>query len=118
VTFEEILNEAVAMLQRQSRVSYRALKRQFDLDDDYLEDLKNEILYTQSLVLEDGERGLIWTSEVAPKQDRAKSSLSWEKQGSESHGCCWNSIGSSTVEKRPGSKAMRCPLVKPWHFTR
>jgi class 3 adenylate cyclase len=66
VTFEEILNEAVAMLQRQSRVSYRALKRQFDLDDDYLEDLKNEILYTQSLVLEDGERGLIWTGETAP----------------------------------------------------
>ncbi len=43
MTFEEVLNEAVAMLKRQGRVSYRALKRQFDLDDDYLEDLKEAL---------------------------------------------------------------------------
>ena len=30
MTFEEILNQALAMLQRQGRVSYRALKRQFE----------------------------------------------------------------------------------------
>ena len=28
MTFEEILNQAIALLQRQGRVSYRALKRQ------------------------------------------------------------------------------------------
>ena len=32
------------MLQRQGRVSYRALKRQFDLDDAYIDDLKFEII--------------------------------------------------------------------------
>ena len=63
VTFEEILNEAVAMLKRQGRESYRALKRQFDLDDGYLDDLKGEILYTQFDVDEDGDRGLVWTGE-------------------------------------------------------
>jgi hypothetical protein len=36
VTFEELLNQALAMLQRQGRVSYRALKRQFSLDDAYI----------------------------------------------------------------------------------
>ena len=45
MTFEDVLNEAVAMLQRQGRVSYRALKRQFALEDDYLEDLKEAVLY-------------------------------------------------------------------------
>lgn len=35
MTFEEILNQAMALLQRQGRVSYRALKRQFDLDKAY-----------------------------------------------------------------------------------
>ena len=40
MAFEEILNQALAMLQRQGRVSYRALKRQFHLDDAYIEDLK------------------------------------------------------------------------------
>jgi hypothetical protein len=36
VTFKEILAQAVEGLQQDGRVSYRALKRQFDLDDDYL----------------------------------------------------------------------------------
>jgi hypothetical protein len=33
MTFEEVLHQALALLQRQGRVSYRALKRQFSLDD-------------------------------------------------------------------------------------
>ena len=40
MTFEEILEQAIAMLQRRGRLTYRALKRQFDLDDAYLDDLK------------------------------------------------------------------------------
>jgi len=40
MTFEEILNQAVAMLQRRGRMTYRMLKRQFQLDDAALEDLK------------------------------------------------------------------------------
>ena len=40
MTFEEILDQALAMLQRRGRVTCRTLKRQFNLDDDALEDLK------------------------------------------------------------------------------
>src|SRR6266511_1291299 len=40
MTFDAILAQVVDLLQRQGRVSYRALKRRFGLDDDYLEDLK------------------------------------------------------------------------------
>lgn len=36
MTFDEILQQTVTLLQRQGRVSYRALKRRFALDDDYL----------------------------------------------------------------------------------
>ena len=39
MTFDEILAQVLELLQRQGRVSYRALKRRFDLDDEYLEDL-------------------------------------------------------------------------------
>jgi hypothetical protein len=39
MTFEEILDQAIAMLQRRGRLTYGALKRQFSLDDAYLEDL-------------------------------------------------------------------------------
>jgi hypothetical protein len=38
------LTQAIAMLQRLGRVSYRALKVQFQLDDDLLELLKDEIV--------------------------------------------------------------------------
>ena len=49
MTFEEILDHAIAMLQRRERVTYRALKRQFDLDDAFLEDLKEELIVGQHL---------------------------------------------------------------------
>ncbi len=51
MTFEEILDQAVAMLQRRGRIAYSALKRQFDLDDAYLEDLKDALLYAHPQVV-------------------------------------------------------------------
>jgi hypothetical protein len=52
MTFAEILDQAIAMLQRRGRVTYGALKRQFHLDDAYLEDLKAEIIKAQRLAVE------------------------------------------------------------------
>ena len=60
MTFEETLQQTIDILQNRGRVSYRALKRQFDLDDAYLEDLKEEILYTYPQVTEEAGRGLVW----------------------------------------------------------
>lgn len=37
--FYAVLAQVMELLQREGRVSYRALKRQCDRDDDYLEDL-------------------------------------------------------------------------------
>ena len=45
MTFEEILDQAIAMLQRRRRVTYRTLKLQFNLDEEHLEALKDELLY-------------------------------------------------------------------------
>ena len=45
MTFEEILDQAIAMLQRRGRLTYRTLQRQFHLDDAALEDLKDELIY-------------------------------------------------------------------------
>lgn len=63
MTFEEILQQTVDILQNRGKVSYRALQRQFELDDAYLVDLKDEILYAYPQVVDDG-RGLAWTSET------------------------------------------------------
>ena len=44
LTFDELSTQVLELLQRNGRVSYRALKRRFNLDNDYLEDLKAEII--------------------------------------------------------------------------
>ena len=62
MTFEEIYDQTVAMLQRRGRIAYSALKRQFDLDDDYLEDLKDAILFEHPVVDDEG-KGLFWKGE-------------------------------------------------------
>ena len=45
MTFGEMLEQVITLLKRQGRVSYSALKRRFDLGDDYLKDLKDELLH-------------------------------------------------------------------------
>jgi Adenylate and Guanylate cyclase catalytic domain len=52
MTFDEILAQVLDLLQRQGRVSYRALKRRFALDDDYVEDLKAEIIQAKRLAID------------------------------------------------------------------
>ena len=59
MTFDEILAQIIDLLKRQGRVSYSALKRRFDLDDDYLNDLKDEILFTSPQIVDEGGRGLV-----------------------------------------------------------
>jgi hypothetical protein len=66
MTFEEMLDHAMVMLQRRGRVTYRALKLQFSLDDDHLEALKDELLYAHPQVVDDNGRGLVYTGE--PRQ--------------------------------------------------
>jgi class 3 adenylate cyclase len=61
MTFDEILDRVLEMLQRRGRVSYRALKRQFDLDDAYLADLKAEIIEVHRLAVEQDGTMLVWT---------------------------------------------------------
>ncbi len=68
MTFEEILDQAVAMLQRRGRLTYRTLRRQFDLDDEALEDLKAELLFSHPVVDEAGQ-GIAWTGETEATQD-------------------------------------------------
>ena len=46
MTFEEIVDQAIAMLKRRGRVTYRTLQLQLDLDDEHLDALKDVILYS------------------------------------------------------------------------
>src|SRR5712691_5223055 len=65
MTFEEMLDQAIAMLQRRGRMTYRALQRQFNLADDVLADLAVEIIKAQRLAVDEGGEVLVWTGRSA-----------------------------------------------------
>src|SRR5438552_2177430 len=76
MTFEEVLEQALAMLQRQGRVSYRALKRQFGVDEAYLEDLKLEIIEIHQAAIDQDGTMLVWTGGSPPASAPAAPSAS------------------------------------------
>src|SRR5215468_8638136 len=66
MTFEEILDQAIAMLQRRGRVSYRTLTLQFHLDTESLEALKEELLEVHQLARDHDGKMLVWTGDNGP----------------------------------------------------
>jgi class 3 adenylate cyclase/predicted ATPase len=66
MTFDEILEQVIVLLQRQQRVAYGALKRRFNLDDAYLEDLKDELIYARQVAVDEDNRVLVWTDTSPP----------------------------------------------------
>ena len=65
-TFAEIRAQVLALLQQEGRVAYRVLKRQFALDDDYIEDLKADLIDAKRLALDEDGKVLVWTGGAAP----------------------------------------------------
>jgi class 3 adenylate cyclase len=64
--FYELLKQVLDLLRQRGRVSYRALKAQFHLDDDYLAALKDELIDAQHLASDEDGKVLVWTGGAAP----------------------------------------------------
>src|SRR5215831_16645018 len=62
--FYEILDQVVDLLRRRGRVTYRALKHEFQVDDAFLEDLKAEIITAQRLAVDEQGAVLVWVGEA------------------------------------------------------
>src|SRR5215813_11272034 len=58
--FDAILDQAIAILQRRGRLTYRALQYQFNLDDAGLEALKAELIDGQQVATDEGGKVLVW----------------------------------------------------------
>jgi class 3 adenylate cyclase/tetratricopeptide (TPR) repeat protein len=65
VDFVAVLDQVIALLHQRGRLTYRTLKRQFELDDVALEDLKEELIYGQRLAVDEDERVLVWIGDTA-----------------------------------------------------
>jgi len=76
MTFDEILTQVLTLLQRDRRISYRALKVRFNLDDDYLEGLRDELIEARQVAIDERGKVLVWTgaSSVASSEFQVPSS--------------------------------------------
>lgn len=63
MTFDEMLDQVRELLQSKGRVAYRALKRRFELDDDYLDDLKSELIKAERVAVDEDGEVLVWIGE-------------------------------------------------------
>ena len=54
-----VLDQVLALLRQRGRMTYRNLQRQFQLDDDALHDLTEELLYAYPEVRDDA--GAAWS---------------------------------------------------------
>ena len=65
VDFVAVVDQVIILLRQRGRVAYRTLKRQFQLDDEALEDLKIELIDSQRLATDEQGTVLVWTGEAA-----------------------------------------------------
>jgi class 3 adenylate cyclase/predicted ATPase len=79
VTFDELLAQVQELLRQEKRVSYRGLKRRFALDDEYLEDLKEELIGAKQLATDEDGRFLVWAGNRS--LESSVQSLESERQG-------------------------------------
>ena len=63
--FYAILDQVVTLLRQRQRVTYRALKRHFQLDDSVLEDLTVELIKGQRLAADEDGEVLVWIGDTA-----------------------------------------------------
>ena len=63
MTFDDLLAQVQALLQREQRLSYRALQRRFALEEADLEALKDELIYAKRLAVDEDDRVLVWVGD-------------------------------------------------------
>jgi len=71
--FTALRTQVMALLQGEGRVAYRVLKLQFQLDDDLLEALKDDLIYAKKLAVDEDGRVLVWTGGTASALTTASS---------------------------------------------
>ena len=61
--FLEVIELAREVLRNKRRVTYRTLKRQFALDDEALEDLKDELIEAERVAADENGKVLVWVDD-------------------------------------------------------
>ena len=71
MTFDEMLDQVRELLQRRSRVTYRSLKLRYQLDDELLAGVTDELIKAERVAVDEDGEVLVWTGGEA-EGERAK----------------------------------------------
>src|SRR5712671_4081022 len=63
----EVIDQVAALLRKRGRLAYRALKVQFQLDEEQLEALKEELIEGQRVAVDEGGKVLVWAGSNHPE---------------------------------------------------
>lgn len=109
MNFEEILGQVIDILRRRGQVSYRALKRQFEIDDEYLEDIKYEIIDVLKLATDRDQTMLVWNALDRFPEDASQSVRSLNLKTNRNRP---SAGGVSPAAERRQLTVMFCDLVE------
>jgi class 3 adenylate cyclase len=73
--YDAVLEQVVALLQQQKRLSYRVLKLRLQLDDDTLEALKEDLIYAKHLAMDEDGKVLVYVGEAASQADQTSRAI-------------------------------------------
>jgi len=104
--YEAVRAQVLALLQQEQRLSYRVLKRQLQLDDDTLEDLKEDLIYAKKLAVDEDGRVLVWlgASGTSPGQQGAAAP---QEAGAQSRPVTWEAAALRPISYTPRHLAER-----------
>ena len=86
MSFIEVIDQVAALLQTRGRLTYRVLKREFELDDEQVEDLKEELIEGQRVAIDENGKVLVWVGDgaappqPAPPQPQSQTPASYTPQ--------------------------------------
>jgi hypothetical protein len=63
----EVLDQTRELLARKGRITYRMLKAQFQLDDELLEALKEELVEGERIATDENGKVLVWVGSLASR---------------------------------------------------
>jgi class 3 adenylate cyclase/predicted ATPase len=74
--FSEMVDQASEFLRQRERVTYRALKREFDLEAESLEDLKAELIDARRIAVDEDGKVLVWVGAALVPSSKSQVSSS------------------------------------------
>jgi class 3 adenylate cyclase len=100
MTFDEVLDQVRTLLQQRGRVTYRSLKLRYQLDDEVLAGVTDELISAERVAVDEDGKVLVWTGGAAKEETENRGNGEAEKSKTTVASSQW-SVASSAQPPAP-----------------